>query len=333
MTRRDLPTARPVGMPDEDAAADPLPPGVADIPWIDVHQHTQSLTWNDRNAFDLSGARATVMIAASYYWSPYRPVSAGDVRFLWDDALRRAAEFTRSHFYDQYVAVGIHTWSRVEGVEELLAVLPEYCELDEVVAVGETGIESTQHTSAWDLEGQKDAVREQMRVARDADLPILLHTPGSNKGGMPAWHANRYEEDDASFTDPVFAAADPKLEATEICIDLADEVGLPHERAVIDHASPGIAPYVMEETDCRLAFSVSAPWLRGIDAADVAGTIEEYGSERVLVDTDLAGPMRNDPFVVKETIHDLLRLGVDPDDVRRVVYENPRDLLGLNYPD
>ena len=45
--------------------------------------------------------------------------------------------------------------------------------------------------------------------------------------------------------------------------------------------------------------------------------------------TDLAGAMRNDPFVMKRTILDLLRLGVDPDDVRAVVYGNQRELLGI----
>lgn len=74
------PWVRPIGRPTGDV--DRITPAEADTPWIDLHQHTQSLTWNDREAFDLGGGRAAVMIAAGYYWTPYRPIAAEDVRFL-----------------------------------------------------------------------------------------------------------------------------------------------------------------------------------------------------------------------------------------------------------
>jgi hypothetical protein len=321
----DGPTKEPIGLPPESGA----PPEPVDIPWIDAHQHTQSLTWNDREKFDLSGAEATVMIAAGYYWTPYRPIRPGHVRFLWDDALRRARAFDHRHFYDQYVAVGVHTWARVDDADELLAVLPEYCERDRVVAVGETGIESTHHTSRWSLEGQRDVVREQMHVARETDLPILVHTPGSSKGDVDPRERHSYEEGNQNFTDPLLDAETAKRDAIEMDLELADEAGIADEQVVIDHASGSVVPYVMENTTCPLAFTVGAPWLRGVDARDVAAAIEEYGPDRILVDTDLFGAMRCDPFAMKRTIFDLLRLGIAREDVRQVVYENPKSVLGL----
>ncbi|MEM4780151.1 MAG: TatD family hydrolase [Halalkalicoccus sp.] len=316
---------RPLGSTPTGEAPVPL-----DVPWIDVHQHTQSLTWNDREAFDLSGARAAVMIAAGYYWAPYRPVSADDVRFLWDDALRRAACFDHRHFYDQYVAVGVHTWAGVEGAEELLAALPEYCADERVLAIGETGIESTHHTTGWGLDEQRDVVREQLHIARETGLPILIHTPGSSKGGLPARYSHSYEEANGSFTDPLLDPENAKREAVEIDLELVDEVGLADERVVIDHASSEIVPLVLERTDCYLAFSVSAPWLRGFDPADVASAIEEYGADRIVLDTDLIGAMEHDAFAMKRTIMDLARLGVGREEIRAVVYENPARILGID---
>lgn len=317
--------ARPLGGVPEGETPDPL-----DIPWIDIHQHTQSLTWNDREKFDISGARAAVMIAAGYYWAPYRPVSADDVRFLWDDALRRAACFDHRHFYDQYVAVGVHTWAGVEGSEALLAALPDYCEDERVVAIGETGIESTHHASRWGLDDQRDVVREQMHIARETGLPILVHTPGSSKGGLPARYSHSYEEVNDSFTDPLLDPETAKRDAVEIDLELADEVGLADEQVVIDHANPETLPLVMETTDCYLSFSVSAPWLRGFDPADVASAIEEYGADRIVLDTDLIGAMEHDAFAMKRTIMDLRRLGVDREDIRAVVYENPAQILDID---
>lgn len=316
---------RPLGSTPEGETPDPL-----DMPWIDIHQHTQSLTWNDREKFDLSGAHAVVMIAAGYYWTPYRPVSADDVRFLWDDALRRAACFDHRHFYDQYAAVGVHTWAGVEDTEELLAALPDYCEDERVVAIGETGIESTHHTSGWSLDEQRAVVREQLHIARETSLPILVHTPGSSKGGLPAQYSHSYEEANESFTEPLLDPETAKHDAVEIDLELVDEVGLADERVVIDHASPEVVPLVLETTDCYLSFSVSAPWLRGFDPADVADAIETYGSDRILIDTDLIGAMEHDAFAMKRTIMDLCRLGVEREDIRAIVYENPARILDID---
>jgi uncharacterized protein len=211
----------------------------------------------------------------------------------------------------------------------LLAVLPQYCEQDRVIAVGETGIESTQHTTAWPLNDQRDVVREQFHVAREADLPVLVHTPGSDKGALPGWYAHSYEEGNRNFTDPLLDPKIAKREAIEIDLALADEVGLPDERIVIDHANPEVAPLVLETTDCYLSFSVSAPWLRGIDPEAIAKTIETYGADRIILDTDLIGAMENDPFAMKRIAFDLLRLGIDRDDVQQVVYDNPKRVLGI----
>jgi predicted metal-dependent TIM-barrel fold hydrolase len=300
------------------------------MPWVDSHQHTQTLTWNDREKFDLSGGQAAVMIAASYYWSPYRPVTAEDVRFLWDDAIRRGRAFSRAHFYDQYIAIGIHTWSYVDNWEELAAVLPDYCAFDDVVAIGETGIESTQHTISWPVEDQRNALTAQMEVADETETPVIIHTPGSNKGAMPDVYKDNYEESNVNFTDSVLDPETAKMDAVSIDLEVKDETGLADEKVVIDHANPEVAEHVLETTDCYVGFSISAPWLRGIGPEDIAGVIDEHGSDRVIVDTDLGGSLRNDPFCIKRMMFDLARLGISVDEIRDVVYENPKAFLGID---
>lgn len=60
---------------------------------------------------------------------------------------------------------------------------------------------------------------------------------------------------------------------------------------------------------------------------DVAAVIEEYGPERVLLETDSAGVLRNDIFALKRTLFELYRLGLDLDTIRTVAFENPMELL------
>lgn len=146
-------TNRPTAAIIDDRAGQSrsYPTDAKDIPWIDIHQHTGTLTWDHYEKMDASGAHAVVMIAASYFQVPYRPIEPADWRFLWDQALQRAAEISRNHFFDVYLATGIHFGALIEHADELLTVLPDYCALDEVVAIGETGIDPVQSVSPWPI--------------------------------------------------------------------------------------------------------------------------------------------------------------------------------------
>ncbi|MDS0295691.1 TatD family hydrolase [Halogeometricum luteum] len=327
------PTKRPTDAAFRTGEApEPFPPELTNVPWIDIHNHAHTLSWNEREQFALSGCQGMVMMAAAYYWTPYKPVAPEDVRYLWDDALNRLPQIRRSHVFDAKLGVGIHTGARVEDYEELLDVMPEYCALEEVAAVGEIGITASQHVSAWPLEDQKEVMRRQMEIAADHDLPAVVHTPPDledvdipyrKRGTIPG-----YELDMSYQQEPVLEAEDVKRAATELDVELAGEAGLAEEQVVLSHADRGIAPYVLEDTDCYLSFTVSYPWLLGVTPRDVAEVVQEYGPERVLVETDSAGILRSDVFSFKRTIFELYRMGLDVDTIRQVVYENPQQVLG-----
>lgn len=329
------PTVRPL-------ATDRVPPGdhpdqspaITNLPWIDIHNHAHTLSWNDRERLALSGCQASLMIGAAYYWAPYRPVRPEDVRFLWDDALARMDQIHRAHFFDVSIGIGIHTWSRVEDVEDLLAVMPEYCELDEVTAVGEIGITRAQHVDRWELADQRAIVREQMAIARDHDLPVILHTPptvdeGTTLGGD---HLAIYEMDEQQLQAPVLEE-NASLEATKIDLACQADAGLPDEQVVVSHADESMTDYVMEHSECYLSFTVGYPWLTGVTAADVAAAIETYGPDRIMVDSDNAGTIKSDFFALKRTVFELYRMGIELDAIKQVVYDNPRAVFDLDVPD
>ncbi|MFC6766602.1 TatD family hydrolase [Natrinema soli] len=328
---QEYPTRRPTDAESGLEESEAIPPELTSMPWIDVHNHAHTLSWNEREKFAISGCQSMVMMAAAYYWTPYKPVAPEDVRYLWDDALSRLAQIRESHLVDANVGIGIHTGARVENYEELLDVLPDYCELEEVAAVGEIGITEAQHVAGWDLESQKDVTRRQLEIAADHDLPAILHTPADLedvdfpdrvRGDVPG-----YELDLSLQQEPVLTSDYPKREAVEIDIDLKDDAGLPDEQLVLSHADTKIAPYVLENTDCYLSFTVSYPWLLGVTPTDVAEVVAEYGPDRILVETDSAGVLRSDVFAFKRTILEMYRMGLDVETIRQVVYENPRDVL------
>lgn len=342
MVDDSYPTKRPTAAISDDVAgrSRAAPAAAKEIPWVDIHQHTGTLSWEHHEKMDASGARAVVMIAASYFQAPYRPVSPDDWRFLWDQSLQRAAEISRNHFFDVYLATGLHFGALIEDADELIEVLPEYCALDEVVAIGETGIDPVQSVSAWPLEAQRETLEAQMHVAREQDLPVILHTPGSRDGSPPTSSipaqfsrtvSPKFEYEGLPDADPEFDdLTQAKLDAARMDVEAADAVGLNHEQVIIDHGTPEIADYVLEETGCYLSLSLVRKSDR-IDPEDVAALIDDYGSDRLMVDSDLLSGLYADDaaLTMRRMTLDLLRLGVDPDDVRNVVYENPKTVLGI----
>jgi predicted metal-dependent TIM-barrel fold hydrolase len=331
----DYPTERPIDAASIDQAdRDTLPSELANIPWIDIHNHAHTLSWNEREEFTLSGCQGMVMMAAAYYWTPYQPTAPQDVRYLWDDALNRLGQIRESHVFDARLGIGIHAGKRVEDYDSLLDVMPEYCSLEEVAAVGEIGIVPAQHAARWNLDDQETVMRRQMEIAADHDLPAVVHTPPNleNAENVDIPFRDRspipgYELDMSLQQGSVLDTEDVKQAATELDIELKDEAGLADDHLVLSHADQRIVPYVMENTDCYLSFTVSYPWLLGVTPRDVATTIERYGPDRVLVETDSAGILQTDVFSFKRTIFELYRLGIDVETIRQVVYENPQQIL------
>ena len=326
------PTQRPTDADYLDEQP-PLPRELLNLPWIDGHNHAHTLSWDDRERYALAGCEGMVMVSSGYHWTPYKPVRAEDVRYLWDDAINRRAAIERNHFFEAKLGLGVHTGVRIEAPDELLDAMDAYCELDEVAVVGETGVTPAQHVEAWDVDEQVAVVQAQMELAAKHDLPVILHTPNTGvdrkREYRPELGTPGYEKNYGLGAEPVLDGENPHLEAVKLDVQAAHDAGLPEERVVASHADANNTAWLMAETDCYLSYTIGHSWLVGVDAADVADAIDEYGPERIMIDTDCANVLRTDPYAVKRAIFELYRYGIEPDAIRQVVWENPRDVYGI----
>jgi uncharacterized protein len=327
------PTKRPTDAAYLDEHPENLPTQLLNLPWIDVHNHAHTLSWEDRERYALSGCESMVMVASGYHWTPYKPVRAEDIRYLWDDAINRRAAIERNHFFEANLGLGIHTGVHIENPDEALKAMADYCALEEVAAIGETGVTPSQHVSSWDLDEQRAIVQAQMELAADHDLPVILHTPNTSSDSGRSYRDGigtpGYEKNPGLGQEPVIDAENPALEAVKIDVEAARDAGLDEERVVASHADGNNTEYLMEETDCYLSYTIGHSWLIGVTAADVADAIDEYGPDRIMVDTDCANVLRTDPFALKRAIFELYRYGIDEEAIRKVVLENPRDVFDI----
>ena len=327
------PTKRPTDASFLEGDSLDLPDELLNLPWIDAHNHAHTLGWEDRERFALAGCESMVMVASGVHWTPYRPVEADDVRYLWDDAINRLDAIRRNHFFDARLALGIQTGIRVDEPDPLLDAMDRYCELDEVVAIGETGVTPSQHVEAWPVDGQVDVVRSQMEIADRHDLPVILHTPNptgdDDSPYRPGFAEPGYEKNTSLAGKPVVDSDDAAVDAVRRDVEAAAEAGLPEERIVASHADENNLDYLMEETDCLVSFTIGQPWMTGVSADTVARAIDEYGPERIVVETDAANVLRSDVLSIKRAVFELYRRGVEVDAIRRVVYENARAIFGF----
>lgn len=304
------------------------PSELLNLPWIDIHNHAHTLSWTDREEFALTGCELMVMMAYGYHWAPYKPVHPSHVRYQWDDALARQFPISNTHPFRVKLGIGVHTGARVKNPQVLLEALPAYCELDEVAAIGETGITPQQHGARWELAGQKEIVRGQMIIAAEYGVPVILHTP-SPPGGRSLPMEFWYEQDSELSQDPVISGDSPVMDAVELDLSLCEDAGLDESGLVFSHANPSFASFILENTDCYVSYTLNYPRMHDNGLDDIVTMVEEYGSDRILVETDGAGVLRSDPSVIKRSIFGLYRAGIALADIRQIVHGNQRDLLAI----
>ena len=75
-----------------------------------------------------------------------------------------------------YGAVGVHPDDADKMTEETLEEIRKLCKLPKAVAVGEIGLDYYWHKEEHEHEIQKKMFRAQMEIAREAQMPFMIHS-------------------------------------------------------------------------------------------------------------------------------------------------------------
>lgn len=252
------------------------------IPYIDAHSHMQGLTLDDWELVGMTGISATVLSAGNPYDRPLlveNIPNAEDIRKTWDYPIWLAPQAEQKHLYKVYVAVGISTHTKVEQWEKLIEWLPEYLRKPRVVAIGETGLDPIHYFGMdWSIEEQKLALAEQLRVAKEMSVPLLLHTP---KYKRPREYVQQI-----SFTE-LPPEADYKRYFLSMDLDIVNRVGLDHRLLVIDHVDDTVLDYVMKETKAYVGIRVGqTAAVNRSTPRFFADAVELYGADRFIINSD-----------------------------------------------
>lgn len=253
---------------------------------LDPHIHMTSRTTDDYEAMYAAGVRAVVEPA---FWLGQPRTSVGSFTDYFDSLLGwerfRAAQFGIRH----HATIALNPKEANDPrLREVLAEVPRYLLKDGVVAVGEVGYDS--------MTPEEDEVfAAQLQMARDAELPVLVHTPHRDK-----------------------------LAGTRRTLDVVHESGLAPERVLVDHLNETNVALV-RDAGAWAGFSIYPD--TKMDEDRMVALLKEYGTERMIVNS-AADWGRSDPLKTAKTGRAMLAAGFTDDDVDQVLWRNPVAFYG-----
>ena len=256
---------------------------------IDPHAHMISRTTDDYDAMAKAGVVAVIEPA---FWlgqprtnvgsyADYFAMISGFERF-------RAGQFGIRH----YCTIGLNPKeaNNEHLAEAVMEMLPRFLVKEGVVAMGELG-----YDEQTPLEDK--ALRKQIELAKEFDLPIMIHTPHRDKRA-----------------------------GTLRTMDVLKDHGFDPARCVIDHNNEETIREVLDR-GYWCAFSIYPQTKMGSER--MAVIVESFGPERIIVDSACDWGV-SDPLAVAKTARLMTQRGVSADVIHKVIYSNALAVYGLN---
>ncbi len=293
--------------------------------YIDPHTHIYDLDWDDLELLAISGMKAVVAPIgrpAVFIRKGGRRLTVQDMVDFWDQCLRRGEMIERTFYFRVFFAITFGSNTSLDRFDEAAKAMREYLRRENVVAVGEIGLDP------WDWAGRdmlsldesKKVTKLQFQMAKDLGLPVIIHTTELRS-------AAHYMEQP---TLPKWCPPWPfKKHFAVETLALAEEVGFPQEKLVVDHADEELVQYVLSETEANVAISGCKHW-RKMPYYAAAEIVHRYGPERVMLSADAIGRVPMEPLWIAKAMRELKRLGMPEESIRQVVHDNPIAVFGLH---
>ncbi len=254
---------------------------------IDPHIHMVSRTTDDYQAMRAAGVVAVIEPA---FWVGQPRTTVGTFTDYFASLLGwerfRASQFGIRH----YCTIGLNSKEANNEAlaEQVLEVIPRFAGKEGVVAIGEIGYDEI-------TPAEEKYFRRQLELAKEMDMPVMIHTPHRNK----------------------------KV-GTSRSMDVCLEHGLPPSKVVIDHNNEETCKEVLDR-GFWCAFTIYPKTKMGnMRMVEVA---KKYGSTRIIVDSSADWGV-SDPQAVPKTAQLMLENGISRADVEKMCYRNALSAYG-----
>jgi len=252
--------------------------------YFDPHVHLSSRTTDDIQAMADAGIRAVIEPA---FWGGQPRTTLGSFVDYFS-TLIGWERFRASQFgIRHYCAIGLNSKEANNRplAEEVLDLVPRYALKEGVVAIGEIGFDEITADEEY-------AYRRQVELAVENDMVVMVHSPHRDK-----------------------------KRGVQLSIEIAAELGLPMEKLVVDHNTE-------ETVEDTLASGAWAGFTiyphTKMDSKRMVDVVEEYGPERIIVDSSADWGI-SDPLAVVRTARLMAERGLPRESIELVTWRNAID--------
>jgi predicted metal-dependent TIM-barrel fold hydrolase len=282
-------TAKNGGARLEVEATDVSMPAAAGTMFIDPHAHMISRSTDDYEAMARAGVAAVIEPA---FWIGQPRTNLGAyVDYL--SAIIGFEKFRAGQFgIRHYCCVGLNSKEANNEAlaEAVMDVLPHFAAKDGVVAIGEIGYDEQTPL-------EEKYLRQQIELAKELDLPIMIHTPHRDK-----------------------------KRGTTRTMDVLVEHRFDPRRCVIDHNNEETVQEVLDR-GFFAAFSIYPGTKMGNER--MTEIVRQYGADRIIIDSACDWGV-SDPLAVPKTAVLMAQRGIAAPVIRQVTYANALAVYGLS---
>ncbi len=257
---------------------------IKDMKFFDPHIHMTSRTTDDYQALAAAGVKAIIEPA---FWLGQPRTGVATFKDYYNSLIGwerfRSSQFGIKH----YCTIGLNSREANNEAlaEQVMEILPLYIYKEGVVGVGEIGFDD--QTVAEDR-----FYRLQLELAKEANLPVQVHTPHRDK-----------------------------KKGTELSMAIALEHGIAPEMVIIDHNNEETVESVLDK-GFWAAFTIYPFTKMGNER--MVEIVKKYGPERIMINSAADWGI-SDPLAVPKTAALMKMKGIDDEAICLVTYQNAID--------
>lgn len=255
--------------------------------FFDPHIHMVSRTTDDYQAMADAGVVAVIEPA---FWLGQPRTGVATFRDYYSSLIGwerfRASQFGIKH----YCTIGLNSReaNNEKLAEQVMEILPLFIYKEGVVGVGEIGFDD--QTPA-----EEKYYRLQLELAKEAHLPVQIHTPHRDK-----------------------------KKGTQRSMDIAIEHGLDPYSVIVDHNNEETVKEVLDR-GFWAAFTIYPFTKMGNER--MVEIVKQYGTERIIVNSAADWGI-SDPLAVPKTAALMKIRGIETKDIEMVCYRNAITAFG-----
>jgi predicted metal-dependent TIM-barrel fold hydrolase len=269
---------------------DPVPLDLQEIRgmrFFDPHIHMVSRTTDDYQAMANAGIVAIIEPA---FWVGQPRTGISSFRDYYSSLIGwekfRSSQFGIQH----YCTIGLNSReaNNEKLAEEVMEILPLFIYKEGVVGVGEIGFDDQ-------TKAEEKYYRLQLELAKEAELPVQIHTPHRDK-----------------------------KRGTQRSMDIALEHGLDPYSVIVDHNNEETVKEVLDR-GFWCAFTIYPYTKMGNER--MVEVVKQYGAERIMINSAADWGI-SDPLAVPKTAALMKRRGINAKDIELVSYQNAITAFG-----